>query len=297
MTENDVKRSKKSLVTRDDLYRYYSKIFDWDRFFNFVTCSSRYAISRRAFWFLSCEEIPSKRLMFPTREAVYMYVMRELPLTIHLGCVWPIELQHGDQEAKQFVERELILDIDMNDYADARSSICKCGSSRKCCDACWKVFIQRTAVPFLKHMLCTVWGFQEVYFVFSGRRGLHVYVQDARAMRMTQEQRNHIVVQKTLECVQDDVIYEKIFAPIYKEYFPDSISTRETVLKTLMPRFDHGLLRDVSHVVKVPQSIHKDTAVVCAFINKPEEFLPSQGALFRVDRIFFQASNKHVEEK
>lgn len=295
-------------VTKDDLYAYYTATFDWDRFFNFATCHNRYKISHRTFWFIFLDNNKSQRLMFSSKELVYGYVIRELPLVIHLGCVWPLQMEHGSAEAKRFVQRELILDIDLNDYGAIRGAVCDCGDARKCCDRCWTVFVQRTTVPFLKHMLCTVWGFREVFFVFSGRRGLHVYVQDERVMRMTQQQRSEIIVRGTLETLQDDVLYKKIFLPVYKEYFLDhqlghrplpvaqglqgeeEESLRERVWETLKPRFDHGLLNDVSHVVKIPQSIHKDTGVICVYIECPEEFLPSRGSLFRVNRIFRKAS-------
>jgi DNA primase catalytic subunit len=303
-----------AVATLDDLYAYYTATFDWDRFFNFATCHNRYKISQRTFWFIFLDNNKSQRLMFSNKELVYGYVMRELPLVIHLGCVWPLQMEHGSAEAKRFVQRELILDIDLNDYGTLRATVCECGDARKCCDRCWTVFVQRTTVPFLKHMLCTVWGFREVFFVFSGRRGLHIYVQDERVMRMTQQQRSEIVVRGTLETLQDEVLYKKIFLPVYKEYFLDhrprpvvqgvhpvvqgaplveeeeEESLRERVWETLKPRFDHGLLNDVSHVVKIPQSIHKDTGVICVYIECPEEFLPSKGCLFRVNRIFRKAS-------
>lgn len=315
----DAATAATAVATKDDLYAYYTATFDWDRFFNFATCNNRYKISQRTFWFIFLDNNKSRRLMFSSKELVYGYVMRELPLVIHMGCVWPLQMEHGNAEAKRFVQRELVLDIDLNDYGILRSTVCDCGDARKCCDRCWTVFVQRTAVPFLKHMLCTVWGFTEVFFVFSGRRGLHVYVQDERVMRMTQQQRSEIIVKRTLETLQDDVLYKKIFLPVYREYFLDldhrprpvvqgsqsapkgpqaqseqqqeeEEGLRERVWETLKPRFDHGLLNDISHVVKIPQSIHKDTGVVCVYMECPEEFLPSKGSLFRVNRIFRKAT-------
>ncbi|KAJ7782902.1 hypothetical protein B0H16DRAFT_1494788, partial [Mycena metata] len=74
-------------------------------------------------------------------------------------------------------KRELIFDIDMTDYDPVRT----CCSDAEICKRCWS-FI--SAAQF---------GYEHLLWVYSGRRGIHLWISDKEAMGLTDEQRKSIV--------------------------------------------------------------------------------------------------------
>jgi len=69
----------------------------------------------------------------------------------------------------------LAFDCDIGDYCEQR--ICSCGSNKEIiCPECW--YILRVSMKILLYILKKKFGFEKVYFFFSGRRGYHAFVMD-----------------------------------------------------------------------------------------------------------------------
>jgi len=93
--------------------------------------------------------------------------------------------QHNAIKASEFqpVERELVFDIDLSDYDDVRTS----GSGASISERCWQFMI--AAVKVVDETLRNDFGFENILWVYSGRRGVHCWVGDPRARRLTNEER------------------------------------------------------------------------------------------------------------
>jgi DNA primase small subunit len=83
--------------------------------------------------------------------------------------------------------RELVFDIDMTDYDSIRT----CCSDAAICSHCW-AFIA-VAVKVLDQSIRSNFGYKHLLWVYSGRRGIHLWISDREAMELTDEQRKALV--------------------------------------------------------------------------------------------------------
>lgn len=83
--------------------------------------------------------------------------------------------------------RELVFDIDMTDYDPVRT----CCSEADICKKCWG-FIT-AAVHVLDSALRDEYGYQKLLWVYSGRRGIHLWISDKEAMELTDQERKALV--------------------------------------------------------------------------------------------------------
>jgi hypothetical protein len=224
----------------------------------------------------------------------------------------PYSYFHSLQPIAAWGDRELVFDIDMNEYANYRDPVCDCGKLKQCCDLCWDVFITRTALPALKYMLEDFCGFKELVFTFSGRRGMHIQVLDERAMRMTCDERNKVFWTDLLGAFGHSKelrahLLEKIYRPVFDQCIAPRLLSGTTVgtptpgltaaacgggeardeliLRYLHVRVDDGFWKkDMGHHIKLPGTIHAETGNLCEELY--DGFRPSLAK--RADRMLLE---------
>lgn len=112
------------------------------------------------------------------------------PTRFEVGAVYavnPKERKNLPKSAMKPLTKELVFDIDLTDYDEIRT----CCSGTDICQKCWR-FIQ-VAAEILDSSLRDDFGFKHLIWVFSGRRGAHCWVSDARARQLDETTRRSIV--------------------------------------------------------------------------------------------------------
>ncbi|RPD54946.1 prim-pol domain-containing protein [Lentinus tigrinus ALCF2SS1-7] len=130
--------------------------------------------------------------------------------------------------------RELVFDIDMTDYDSIRT----CCSGADICRRCW-TFIA-AAVRVLDRALRDQFGYKHLLWVYSGRRGIHLWISDREALELTDDQRRALVGWLTI--IQGGKeMHKKVNVRIGTMPLPPSIAS---AYKMLQPVFHDLILED-----------------------------------------------------
>ncbi|KAL8137153.1 hypothetical protein V2J09_003154 [Rumex salicifolius] len=179
---------------------YYTKLFPYVDMFKWLSyandgkhpaCDSSY-FGRREFSFTLENDIYFRYQSFTSASELENAIKEKCPYKIDIGPVYSVDpsrrhayAQTGDNVFTP-VERELIFDLDMTDYDDVRY----CCSEGDVCLDCWP--LMTIAIKVIDAALRDDFGFNHILWAYSGRRGVHCWVCDGRARRLTNEQRSAI---------------------------------------------------------------------------------------------------------
>ena len=204
---------------------------------------------------------------------------------LHAGPVWFKACQKPDPNADTLLKfdqphphrRELIFDIDLNDYdfLDLHEGPPNPNGqprplSLEKCDAAWPV--AGIAVKILTRILRDQFGFGEFLCCYSGRRGVHLWVLDERAMALDADARSAIASFVDLQlskCKQRASMGQRHLAKTYHlmetmyELFEDVLVAEMGVLCPLAARDefltrlglnDHESMHNLSYEVESKDS-------------------------------------------
>lgn len=110
------------------------------------------------------------------------------PIKIDVGATYNMSPKLARSYPHQFQpqQHELVFDIDISDYDDVRN----CCKDSNICDKCWP--FMRLGAKVLHTILTRDFGFRNLLFVFSGRRGFHCWVCDKKARVLQSDARKAI---------------------------------------------------------------------------------------------------------
>lgn len=165
------------------------------------------------------------------------------------------------------VSRELVFDIDISDYFPVDGEWKRTCCVKGLCQKCW-VFLA-CAAEIMTYLLHNILGFSHIIVIFSGKKGIHLWVMDRGLETMTQEQRQSILtfmelydVDADIECMQIVKRYIKLLVERDILQPPLSQDDWKNGKHLLFPRLDKKVTHDPSHLIKCPFSLHPDTGKI-----------------------------------
>jgi len=145
---------------------------------------------RREWSFTIENDIYIRYQCFSTKEELMKGIQQCKPHKIDIGAVFTAPPKdHNTIKPELFKpeERELVFDIDMTDYDDIR----QCCTGANICKKCWPYMTM--ALKCVDCALRDDFGFKHILWIYSGRRGIHCWVNDSQARELSNEARTSIV--------------------------------------------------------------------------------------------------------
>ncbi|GMH46663.1 hypothetical protein TrRE_jg3028, partial [Triparma retinervis] len=116
-------------------------------------------------------------------------VQKRQPNKIDIGAVFthpPKDHNTIKSDVFHTKERELVFDIDLTDYDGVRT----CCTGANICRKCWKYM--NMAVKVMDEGLSKDFGFKNMVWFYSGRRGVHCWVCDESARELSNDARSAV---------------------------------------------------------------------------------------------------------
>jgi len=194
-------KSSGSEFSTDLLRLYYERLFPYEQMFSWfsygrdpkdksLSSEEQDYFYRREWSFTIEDDIYIRYQCFRDVDEFKAGIQKRQPHKIDIGAVFTAPPKdHNTIDPEKFTpeERELVFDVDMDDYNEVRS----CCTGAKICPKCWPFMVM--AVKCVDAALREDFGYHNILWIFSGRRGVHCWVCDPAARALANEERDAVV--------------------------------------------------------------------------------------------------------
>ncbi|GMH72340.1 hypothetical protein TrST_g13242 [Triparma strigata] len=184
-----------AVVFSPELLRiYYDRLFPYEAMYDWLSYGVEKDFFNRREWSFTIQPTPEDEIYiryqsFKDLEEFKSAVIKRQPNKIDIGAVFthqPKDHNNLSKDVFHTEERELVFDIDLTDYDGVRT----CCSGANICNKCWKYM--NMAVKVMDEGLKTDFGFNNLVWFYSGRRGVHCWVCDESARTLSNDARSAV---------------------------------------------------------------------------------------------------------
>lgn len=228
----------------DYLALYYNNNFPFESIYKFMRSNPfrEYAIT------ICNSNTFVRALSFDSSDELSAYILKKVPLKMDLGAIYDIKPETG--AGMTAVSKELVFDVDLTDYKRT------CCEGKTMCNECLKLI--KCAAHIMNYVLTKCFGYKKILYVFSGGRGMHIWVCDEGAVKLSTRERRGIV-----DCIsyENKELFNKVkdLMTKYIDYFKDTEMQDEEKFYELFIKIDGNVTGDIKHLLKSPFAVHQTT--------------------------------------
>ncbi|NIQ04526.1 MAG: DNA primase small subunit [Candidatus Korarchaeota archaeon] len=257
--------------TKEIISAYYQRKFSLKPLLDVIGIED---FSYREFGFLlgKVEGHFVRNLSFRQPAELRSYLINKAPWAAYVGAAYEQRpTKKTPVTSLPLKKKELVFDIDLTDWNDLRT----CGKEKDhYCKECWP-FV-RKAAKFIDETLQEDFGFEELHWFFSGRRGLHAWVLGERSQNLSKDAREAVIeyisprkrgtLSKRFQFRAWNILCEGLKGG-------KGGSNLEKIYENL-PRLDRKVTIDLHRLMRVPDSIHQATGRPVTTVENLETFYP-----------------------
>ncbi|XP_051962275.1 DNA primase small subunit-like isoform X2 [Xyrauchen texanus] len=253
----------------DLLPLYYRRLFPFPQYYRWLSYGgvSKNYFQNREFSFTLKDDIYVRYQSFSTQNELEKEMQKTVPYKIDIGAVYSHRpSQHNTVKSGTFqaLEKELVFDIDMTDYDDVR----RCCSAADICSKCWT--LMTIAIRILDRALREDFGFQHLLWVYSGRRGIHCWVCDDAARKLSVAARSAVAEYLSLVKGGEETVRKVVLSDPIHPFISHSL----TVVERYFPQYaivGQDILGSMESIDKVLSLLPEDIRKELNNFNKNEK--------------------------
>uniref|UniRef100_A0A087Y1W6 DNA primase n=1 Tax=Poecilia formosa TaxID=48698 RepID=A0A087Y1W6_POEFO len=219
----------------DLLPLYYRRLFPFAQYYRWLNYGGasvqKNYFQNREFSFTLKDDIYVRYQSFSSQSELEKEMQKMNPYKIDIGAVYSHRPnQHNTVKSGSFqaLEKELVFDIDMTDYDDVRS----CCSAADICSKCWT--LMTIAIRILDRSLRPEdFGFHHLLWVYSGRRGVHCWVCDEAARKLSAAARSAVAEYLSLIKGGEETVKKVVLTDPIHPFIRESL----TVVERYFPQY------------------------------------------------------------